>query len=103
MTTTNCPKCNADIPPATKGHFFGYCTYLCLKAAQDEYEAGQVDGYKDSDDAVLCPGCKAPMRSGERVVLNSGPGPVVRHAACENPEPSPEFRGRSIFGPRSIF
>lgn len=103
MSEITCPRCSTPIEPARKGDFFDHCTYACLKAAQDEYEAGQADGYKDSDEAVLCPGCNTPMKSGEKVVLNSGPGPVVRHAACERLESPPEFRGRGIFGSRGIF
>ena len=31
---------------------------------------------------IPCPGCGWPMKEGESVVLNLGPGPVMLHATC---------------------
>lgn len=52
MTAITCPRCTEPIEPAKKGDFFGYCKYACLKAAQDEYEAGQADGFREPERVV---------------------------------------------------
>ena len=38
-TPTNCGTCGTEVAPDRRQDFFGYCTYGCMKASQDEYEA----------------------------------------------------------------
>lgn len=37
-----CKRCGSKIRPDTIGHFFGFCSYPCLKADQDRYEAERI-------------------------------------------------------------
>lgn len=38
-----CPKCGSKIRPEFKSDFFGYCSWPCLQAVKEEFEAGQVE------------------------------------------------------------